>query len=426
MKIVSSVLILLLLGGNAWSYPLDAAEQTGIKRLEGYALFQLGTVKGRQLSPGALLNSDQITSHLTENADFVVPETDAQLSAEISALLGDELENYSFSLLELSDQQNPLYAEHRADVNFNPGSLGKIIIAVALFQALADRFPDDIDARRQLLRSRQLTADHFIRSDHHKVPFWDAQRQQMTYRKIRLGDSSNLWSWLDWMLSPSSNAAAAMVLREYLLMVQFGQQYPATEKQAEDFFQNTRKKKLMQLLIRSLPAPLQRNGIDPQQLRQGGFFTRKGKRLIPGGSSRATTRSLLQLLVKIEQGTLIDAFSSLELKKLLYMTEKRIRYASHPALKHSAVYFKSGSLYSCQPEEDFECGKYQGNKKNLLNSVAIIEEQRGDEWLHYLVVVTSNVLRVNSAVAHQTLAMRIHRLLQKRNRERLKKRVIAE
>jgi len=130
----------------------------------------------------------------------------------------------------------------------------------------------------------------------------------------------------------------------------------------------------------------------------------------------------MQLLLKIEQGTLIDSFSSLELKKLLYMTEKRIRYASHPALKHSAVYFKSGSLYSCQPEEGFKCVKYQGNKKNLLNSVAIIE-QPGEELLHYLVVVTSNVLRVNSAVAHQTLAMRIHRLLEKRQRERLKKKL---
>ena len=181
----------------------------------------------------------------------------------------------------------------------------------------------------------------------------------------------------------------------------------------------------MQLLIRSLPEPLQRNGIDPKQLRQGGFFTRKGKQLIPGGSSRANTRSLLQLLLKIEQGTLIDRFSSLELKKLLYMTEKRIRYASHPALKHSAVYFKSGSLYSCEPEPDFKCGKYQGNKKNLLNSVAIVE-QHGEELLHYLVVVSSNVLKVNSAVAHQTLALRIHRLLENRQNERLKKKVIEE
>jgi len=34
---------------------------------------------------------------------------------------------------------------------------------------------------------------------------------------------------------------------------------------------------------------------------------------------------------------------------------------------------------------------------------------------HYLVAVMSNVLRVNSAVAHQTLAMRIHRLIVSRH-----------
>jgi hypothetical protein len=38
---------------------------------------------------------------------------------------------------------------------------------------------------------------------------------------------------------------------------------------------------------------------------------------------------------------------------------------------------------------------------------------------HYLVTVSSNVLRKNSAVAHQTLALRIHRLIEARHEERL-------
>ncbi len=425
MKFLLNSLILLLLHGNAWSYPLDAAGQTGIKRLEGYQLFQEGKVKGRKLFPGALFDSNQIQLRMLEATEVTLPEVDVELTEEIGAYLGEDLENYNFSILDLSDQQHPVYAEHLGEVNFNPASLGKILIAVATLQALADRYPDDIEARKKLLRDRQIVADQFILNDHHKVPIWHEKRQRMIYRSIQLGDTGNLWSWLDWMLSPSSNAAAAMVLREYLLMVQFGDQYPVTAQKADEFLKQTSKQTLMQLLIRSMREPLRRNGIDPNQLRQGGFFTRNGKQLIPGGSSRANTRSLLQLLLKIEQGTLIDRFSSLELKKLLYLTEKRIRYASHPALKHSAVYFKSGSLYSCTPEEGFECGKYQGNRKNLLNSIAIIEQQ-GEELLHYLVIVSSNVLKVNSAVAHQTLAMRIHRLLENRQQERLKKRGIAE
>jgi hypothetical protein len=426
VKGLLGLILLLFLYSNGGAYPLDAAEQTGIVRLEGYLLFQEEKVKGRKLFPGALLKSEQIQLRMIGQTNLQLPDVDSQLTEDVLFHLGEDAENYSFSLLDLSDPQQPVYAEHRADINFNPGSLGKILIAVAVFQALADRFPDDIEARRQLLRNRQITADHFIRSDHHKVPIWNAEQQKMTYRRLRLGDTGNLWSWLDWMLSPSSNAAAAMVLREYLLMIQFGKQYPVSPQQEEDFLQKTRKSELMNLLILGLHEPMQRNGIDPERLRQGGFFTWKGKRLIPGGSSRADTRSLIRLLLKLEQGKLIDPFSSLELKKLLYMTEKRIRYASHPALKRSAVYFKSGSIYSCEPEPDFECGKYMGNRKNLLNSVAIIEQQQEEELLHYLVVVTSNVLRVNSAVAHQTLAMRIHRLLEKRQKERLRKKVTAE
>jgi hypothetical protein len=49
----------------------------------------------------------------------------------------------------------------------------------------------------------------------------------------------------------------------------------------------------------------------------------------------------------------------------------------------------------------------------MLNSVAIIEAPAADPQLYYMVVVMSNVLRKNSAVVHQTLATRIHRILEK-------------
>jgi hypothetical protein len=121
----------------------------------------------------------------------------------------------------------------------------------------------------------------------------------------------------------------------------------------------------------------------------------------------------MEYLLLMEQGKLIDEYSSRQLKRLLYMTERRIRYASAPALKDSAVYFKSGSLYSCQPEEGFKCGKYKGNKMNYMNSIAIVESPAGDYKLNYIVTLVSNVLRKNSAVAHQTLATRIQRLLER-------------
>ncbi len=65
-------------------------------------------------------------------------------------------------------------------------------------------------------------------------------------------------------------------------------------------------------------------------------------------------------------------------KRLIYMTQRRIRYASSPALNDAAVYFKSGSLYRCKPEEGFVCRKYEGNVENLMNSVAIVESPAGE------------------------------------------------
>ncbi len=149
-------------------------------------------------------------------------------------------------------------------------------------------------------------------------------------------------------------------------------------------------------------------------MRQGSFFTREGKRQVNGGgNSYATANQLLELLIKMEQGLLVDEFSSRQLKRLLYMTERRIRYASAPALANSAVYFKSGSLYKCKKEEGFKCGAYKGNVRNYMNSVAIVESPPEEGSLYYMVIVISNVLRQNSAVDHQTMGTRIHRLMQK-------------
>jgi len=95
----------------------------------------------------------------------------------------------------------------------------------------------------------------------------------------------------------------------------------------------------------------------------------------------------------------------------MYITQRRIRYASSPALNDAALYFKSGSLYRCQAEEGYVCKKYMGNRDNLMNSVAIVESPAGEPRMYYMVALTSNVLKKNSAVEHQTFATRLHRLL---------------
>ena len=161
-----------------------------------------------------------------------------------------------------------------------------------------------------------------------------------------------------------------------------------------------------------MQSPVERNGLDLGQLRQGSFFTREGKNRIPGSSSVSTARELMRYMVLMEQGKLVDPFSSLEIKKLLYLTDARIRYAAQPALDDSAVYFKSGSLYGCKPERGFECTKFHGNRMNFMNSMVVIESIDRDPPLRYAVVVLSNVLRKNSSEVHQEFASKIHRIME--------------
>jgi hypothetical protein len=406
-------IIVLIVAATCGAYPLDGYEYTGIGRLEGYRLAMEGKVRAPKQPPGALLSIDAVDLRLQAKTDFEIPAAETEFVAQVQNLLGAEAERYALAVLDLTNIEQPRYAEHRSTQRANPGSVGKILIALGIFQALADVYPDSIDARLGILRNTVVTADEFIQSDHHVVPLWQPGDSRVRYAKIQMGDQASLWTYLDWMLSASSNAAASMVLKHLMLLVQYGLSYPVSETEARQFFKTASQKELAALLARALQDPVTRNGLDIAQLRQGSFFTWKGKRLVPGTTSYATPRELLHWLIKLEQGKLVDAFSSREIKRLLYMTQRRIRYASSPALTTAAVYFKSGSLYKCKPEAGFKCKKYHGNVTNMLNSVAIIEAPAADPLLYYMVVVMSNVLRKNSAVVHQTLATRIHRMLEK-------------
>jgi hypothetical protein len=406
-------IIALIFAATCGAYPLDGYGYTGISRLEGYRLAMEGKVRAPRQPPGALLSIDAVDLRLEAKTDLEIPAAETEFAARVQNLLGAEADRYALAVLDLTNIEQPRYAEHRSTERANPGSVGKILIALGIFQALADVYPDNIDARLSILRNTVVTADEFIQSDHHVVPLWQPGDSRVRYPKIQMGDRASLWTYLDWMLSASSNAAASMVLKHLMLLVQYGPSYPVSETEAQQFFKTASKKELAALLARALQDPVTRNGLDIAQLRQGSFFTWKGKRLVPGTNSYATPRELLHWLIKLEQGKLVDAFSSREIKRLLYMTQRRIRYASSPALATAAVYFKSGSLYKCKPEADFKCKKYHGNVKNMLNSVAIIEAPAANRRLYYMVVVMSNVLRKNSAVVHQTLATRIHRMLEK-------------
>jgi hypothetical protein len=392
-----------------FAYPLDGYENTGILRLEYQRKIQEGEIEGRKRpGSGELLPLDMVRLRMLEHKNLDLPTADPTLSAQIKALIGPDVDRYGLSLLDLSDVSNPRYAAWKDTTRQNPGSVGKVLVALAIFQALADAHPDNIENRKKILRETIVTADDFSVSDHHTIGFYDTETWRQTRRPMQKGDKGSLYIYLDWMMSPSSNSAAAMLMRELILMAHYGAEYPPAAEESARFFSETPRKRLSEIFLKAIQEPITRNGLDIEEIRQGSFFTRQGKKLVPGTSSYATPRALTLFMLRMEQGRLVDEWSSLEIKRLLYVTERRIRYASSGALRPSAVYFKSGSLYSCEPEEGFVCKKYHGNKRNYMNSVAIVETAAGQDRLFYIVSVLSNVLRKNSATDHRDLARAVH------------------
>jgi hypothetical protein len=410
---IAAALLGLFLPGRSPAYPLDGYESTGIMRLEVQRLIQVGEAQGRKRPPGELLPLEKVDLRLVDRPDLTLPAPDPKLTATLKRLVGPEVGRYGIGLLDLSDLDRPRYAEWHGNQHQNPGSVGKLMVALAIFQALADAHPDDIEARRRVLRDTVITADIFSVYDHHTVPKWNPETRTQRREPIHEGDRASMWTYLDWMMSPSSNSAAGMLQKHLILLKHFGPEYPPSPEREKQFFDETPRAELAKIFEDAIQGPITRSGLDLNALRQGSFFTHQGKRRVPGASSYATPRELLRYLLKMEQGKLVDRWSSREIKRLMYITERRIRYASSGALRRSAVYFKSGSLYSCQPEPGFTCKKYHGNKRNYMNSAAIVETPAGQDRLYYMVTVLSNVLRKNSAVDHRDLARAVHARLLK-------------
>jgi hypothetical protein len=408
----------MLGAAGAAGYPLDGYQETGIRRLEGNRLADEGVVRDVKQPPGARLGLQEVDLRLVGKT-FDLPPPDPAFTRQITALLTGNMDGYGLAVLDLSDPSRPRYAEHRGDHRQNVGSVGKLVVALALFQALADTYPQDIAARKRVLKTTIVTADGFSQSDHHTVRMFDPATRKLERRTIRIGDRASLYEYLDWMVSPSSNSAAGMVMREAMLIRQYGTAYPPAEGEIKRFFDETPKAELTALFERTFLEPVTGNGLDPEQLRQASFFTASGKRKVAGpGSSYGTARELLRYLLRMEQGRLVDVWSSREIKRLLYVTERRIRYASSPALAEAAVYFKSGSLYKCKEEPGYSCRKYAGNVLNYMNSATIVESPAAARSTYYMSTLVTNVLRKNSAAEHQALATRLQQLITRNNGSR--------
>jgi len=403
-------------------YPLDGYEHTGIRRLRAYALIREGKMPGNiTLQPGALLPSSAIRLRLAgANESFDLgPDTprDPELQAGLERILARRDPSYRAALLDITDPEHPRYASLRSREGYIPGSVGKLLVMTGLFHQLRRLYPEDVPARERILRETRVVADEWAMPNSHAVPVVNEDMTGVVHRAIRIGDEFSLWEWVDHMVSPSSNAAGTMVWKQVILLDEFGRRYPPSREEADAFFRATPKPELTERAIRVLEEPMVAMGLDTAQLRLRTFFTTGASRVIPGRGSYSTPEQLVRWLVKMEQGRVVDRWSSLEMKKLLYFTRRRYRYAFSPALNDAAVYFKSGSLFRCQPEEGYECVQYMGNAENLMHSVAIVESPAGGEHPRvYLISMMSNVLKVNSASEHAEIGTQIERLVESLSR----------
>jgi len=404
-------LLLLVIVNIAYTYPVDGYSTTGIRRLELIRLRLEKKLSGVVPVSGGRKSISEIKLNLlkTPGVDLEkLPKPDVELQKRLDALFPNRDESYSITVLDITPGRPMRFASRQMDRRLSPGSVGKLAVAAGLFAELKAIHPDSTESRQKLLRERMVTAGRWIRSDHHEVPIYDPKTGSHASRQIKESDVFSLYEWLDHMLSASANAAASVVWKEAMLMRAFGKAYPPSREDEEAFFRNTPRTDLQKMSLSVVNDPLRQAGIIQSDWQLGSFFTSAGKAIVPGAQSYGNPRGLLWFLVRMEQGKLIDEWSSLEIKRLMYMTAKRIRYASSPALTQAAVYFKSGSLYKHKPEAGFVPKKYTGNVENYMNSVVVVEQPDGRI---YLVALMSNVLRKNSAVDHQTIATQVNQIL---------------
>ena len=393
------------------SYPIDGFAFTNIKRLKYLQLVNDGEIKGTKPIPGAMKSIHDIRLHLTGERGNVLngmPAPDPALQRAINSLFPNLNENYSISVMEITDGKPIRYASRKETAGYQPGSVGKLAVLVGFFTELSKLYPESFEARQNLLCTRSVRAGTWALTDEHTVSIFDIEKKSLTRRVVKASDVFLLYEWLDYMMSVSNNGAAAVCWREAILMRVFGRAYPTlTEAEAEAYFRKTPKSELSDIAIKVVNEPLRQLDIGPDEWRLGTLFTRGATAYIPGkGGSIGSTLGLMKFLIKLESGSIIDEASSLEMKRLFYMTDRRIRYAASAELRQAAVYFKSGSFYKCRPEEGYVCAKYKGNVDNFMNSVAIVEHPDGTT---YLVALMSNVRKKNSASDHMELAAAIDR-----------------
>jgi len=409
-KLIFSALAITLFIAMGF-YPIDGYERSRIDRLLDIQNTLDKGEKYTRIPAGAFASIEDIKLNLLAKDQKSIDELlveDEAFSRKIARITPGGA--YSLAVMDITNPDSLKYASHREDVGYQPGSVGKIAVLNALFTQMGNIYPDDFDARIALLCNKRVTSGIWGTGDHHTIPVYNKEKKTLVKRQVVASDEFTLFEWLDHMTSVSNNGAASVVYREAMLMSAFGKEYPRlTEEQAETYFKETERDTLTNLANAVVNDPLRKIGITEDDWRLGGMFTNGPDRYVGRkGGSIGTPKGLMKFMVQLEQGKVIDSASSLEMKRLLFITDRRIRYAASNRLDSARVYFKSGSYYSCDKSKPGSCGNYAGNNFNYMNSVITVEHPEGKK---YIVCLMSNVLSKNSAGAHLYLASSIDKVI---------------
>ena len=209
---------------------------------------------------------------------FDLPPPDPDFTRQVVDILTGSMDDYGLAVLDLTDPAKPRYAEHRADYRQNVGSVGKLRGGSLAVPGAGRRVSGRSRSARRVLQDTVVTADGFSQSDSHTVRIFDPKTRTLMRRPIQVGDRATLYEWLDWMLSPSSNSAGGMVMREAMLLRQFGKAYPPPEAEIKRFFEETPKSELTALFERTFVEPVTRNGLDLETAAPGELLHRRPAR----------------------------------------------------------------------------------------------------------------------------------------------------
>jgi hypothetical protein len=392
-------------------YPIDGYERSKIVRLLD---IQNTLKKGedyKRIPFGGFAKMEDIKLNLVDinqkSIDDLLVE-DPEFAKKFNGFFPGS--GYSAAIMDITDPNDLKYAAFRENVGYQPGSVGKIAVLNALFNEMAKIYPNDFDARISLLCNKRVKSGIWGVGDHHTIPIYDSIKDKLTKRQVIASDEFTLFEWADHMVSVSNNGAASVVYREAMLMSAFGNKYPRlSEEDALKYFEDTPRDSLTNLANEVVNNPLRTIGITEDDWRLGGVFTNGPDKYVGRkGGSIGTPKGLMKYLVQLEQGKVVDSLSSLEMKRILYLTDRRIRYAKSSRLDSARVFFKSGSFYSCDRSKPTYCGEYAGNKFNYMNSVITVEHPNGKK---YIVCLMTNVLSKNSAGAHMYLASSIDKAI---------------